>query len=250
VSEYLSLSSGDPSKAGRPPFLANTLLAGTLKVLGANFVPFFLLVAGILSPVIAITIKVARGVPAEMIGWNLLAVFLSLVLTQIASAALIYGVFEHLRGSPAPVGAILSKGLRKAPVALATGILFSLAVGFGMLLCIVPGLYLAVIYSVAVPAAVIEGNGVFAALNRSKALTVGHGWTLIGSYLVLWVVMMIFNFGGMFALMSVPVASAVWQAVAQTVSAMIQATFVGVAYYQLRASQEDLDLASIAKVFE
>ncbi|MBM4378292.1 MAG: hypothetical protein FJ086_03175 [Deltaproteobacteria bacterium] len=57
----------------------------------------------------------------------------------------------------------------------ATVILMGLGIGFGVLLCIVPGVYLAVIWAVAVPVVVLERMSAMDGLKRSRAL-VGESW--------------------------------------------------------------------------
>lgn len=70
-------------------------------------------------------------------------------------------------------------------------ILMALGVGVGLLLCVVPGAYLAIIWSVAVPVVVLERLGAMDALSRSKAL-VGENWLQV--FLVL-LVMFLLNVG-------------------------------------------------------
>jgi hypothetical protein len=65
------------------------------------------------------------------------------------------------------------------PLAVA-GILAGLAVGVGLLLFIVPGLYLLTIWSVLIPVIVLEGRGVMEAFGRSRDLVRGNGWNVFG----------------------------------------------------------------------
>jgi hypothetical protein len=65
------------------------------------------------------------------------------------------------------------------PLAVA-GILAGLAIGVGLLLFIVPGLYLLTIWSVLIPVIVLEGRGVMEAFGRSRELVRGNGWNVFG----------------------------------------------------------------------
>jgi hypothetical protein len=65
------------------------------------------------------------------------------------------------------------------PLAIA-GILAGLAIGVGLLLLIVPGLYLLTIWSVLIPVIVLERRGVMEAFGRSRELVRGNGWNVFG----------------------------------------------------------------------
>ncbi|HEX3692550.1 MAG TPA: hypothetical protein VHU13_04325 [Solirubrobacteraceae bacterium] len=59
-------------------------------------------------------------------------------------------------------------------------LILGIAVTIGLVLLIVPGLYLLTIWAVAAPALVIERHGAFAAFGRSRKLVRGHGWQVLG----------------------------------------------------------------------
>jgi len=79
-----------------------------------------------------------------------------------------------------------------APVAL-TLFLLSLVVGIsvaiGLILLIVPGLFLLTIWAVSAPAVVLEGKGVLDALGRSRELVKGNGWNVFGVIVLVWLLM-------------------------------------------------------------
>jgi hypothetical protein len=87
-------------------------------------------------------------------------------------------------------GELLSSGWHAVPRLIGYGILFGIAVGIGLLLLIVPGLFLLTIWAVGVPAIVVERAGVIEAFGRSHQLVKGHGWTVFGAivvaFLILW----------------------------------------------------------------
>jgi hypothetical protein len=59
---------------------------------------------------------------------------------------------------------------------LAMSILYGLGVGIGILLFIVPGLFLMTIWAVTAPVVVIERSSVLGAFGRSQELVRGNGW--------------------------------------------------------------------------
>jgi uncharacterized membrane protein len=54
----------------------------------------------------------------------------------------------------------------------------------GSMLFIIPGVFISVVYSAAVPAQVAEGKGVIASLARSWELTRGNRWAVFALHLV------------------------------------------------------------------
>lgn len=253
VPEYLSLSTADPAAAGRPPFTVGVVLSLTFSTLLPNLVPFLVLATLVESPVIAIYLAYATEFADPRQAWStwpLVAMFLSMILHQIVTAAVTFGVFEHLRGRRPSWGRCIVSGLRKTPAAIVTGICVGILVSVGGIFCFAPGIYFMVIFSVAVPVTVLEGKLPFSAMSRSKALTVGHGWPILGAYLAVVLSLSVLSVAGSLALMSHPLMRAAWLSVYQVVGTMLQATLMCVIYYRLRLTEEDLDLAEIAKVFE
>ena len=105
----------------------------------------------------------------------------------VFQTSVIYCVIEDLNGRRTSLATCLLSGLKLAIPAFAVGILVGLGVGLGLLLLIVPGMMLAVRWSVAVPVRVAEGQGINSALARSATLTRHHRWAIFGAFLILWV---------------------------------------------------------------
>lgn len=72
---------------------------------------------------------------------------------------------------------------------LLAGILVAVGVTIGLVLLIVPGLFLLTIWAVVAPAVVLEQRGVFAALGRSRELVKGNGWNVFGVIVLLFLLM-------------------------------------------------------------
>jgi hypothetical protein len=60
------------------------------------------------------------------------------------------------------------------------GLVATLGITVGLILLIVPGLYLLTIWLLIVPAIVLEGHGVMSSFGRSRELVSGHGWNVFG----------------------------------------------------------------------
>jgi ABC-type multidrug transport system fused ATPase/permease subunit len=74
---------------------------------------------------------------------------------------------------------------------IVAGILAGIAVGIGLLLLIVPGLFLLTIWAVVAPVVVLERKGAFDAFGRSRELVRGHGWQVFGVIVVLFLLQFI-----------------------------------------------------------
>jgi hypothetical protein len=73
------------------------------------------------------------------------------------------------------------------------GILAAIAIGIGFLLLIAPGLYLLTIWSMIIPAIVLERRGIGESFGRSRELVRGYGWTVFGVILVTFLLVGVSN---------------------------------------------------------
>ncbi len=74
------------------------------------------------------------------------------------------------------------------------GILAGLGILVGLVLLVVPGLYLITIWAVIAPVIVIEGTTVGAAFGRSQQLVKGDGWPVFGTLVLITIVSAIISF--------------------------------------------------------
>jgi hypothetical protein len=84
------------------------------------------------------------------------------------------------------VGSLLSSVTPVIVTLLVAGVLAGLGIGIGLLLLIVPGLFLLTIWALIAPVIVVERAGVGEAFGRSRALVKGHGWQVFGVIVVLF----------------------------------------------------------------
>ena len=75
------------------------------------------------------------------------------------------------------------------PLAIA-GILAGLAIAVGLLLLIVPGLYLLTIWSLLIPVIVLERRPVMEAFGRSRELVSGYGWSAFGVIVLCFLILL------------------------------------------------------------
>ena len=176
----------------------------------------------------------------------------SLLLAQVAAAALVYGTIQELRGRHAGVGECISRGLSLMFPILGVAIVSSIGIGIGLILLIVPGIILAVMWWVAIPSAVVERPGVFAALGRSAELTKGYRWRILG--LLIFVVLFLILIGVVVSLVVGLIGSvAIGLFIQWLVNAFATALYAVVAavgYHDLRVAKEGFDVNQVAAVFD
>jgi hypothetical protein len=125
-----------------------------------------------------------------------------------------------------------------APVILplvGLSILLGIGVTIGLVLIVVPGLFLLTIWAVAAPSLVIERQGVLAAFKRSRELVRGNGWEVFG------VILLVFALGIAVAIVAAVAASglgtagiAIVQWVADVLVSPFTSLISAVLYFSLR----------------
>ena len=68
----------------------------------------------------------------------------------------------------------------RLPALIVAGVLAAIGIGFGLLLLIVPGLFLLTIWSMLVPVIVLEGRSAGESFTRSREVVRGNGWNVFG----------------------------------------------------------------------
>jgi hypothetical protein len=180
------------------PLSLGELLDRTFTLYRHHFVIFVAIVA--LPNLVGLAMQmanVATGGDQASLGYQLLfmlaALIVSLVTYSMSQAATIQAVSElHLGRTVTIAGAF--RAIRDQ-VLIVCGI--SLAIGVmifgGLLLLILPGLYLALRWSLVIPVAVLERAGLWRAIERSGDLTRGDLPRIFVIYFLYFVLVMIFN---------------------------------------------------------
>lgn len=193
------------------------------------------------------TIAITAGL--GLISWLLIAVL---------QAAVIHGVVHHLLGRRASIGDCLRTGVRFMLPSILIGIVTGIGVVFGMILLIVPGIILALGWSVSVPVAVLEGKGVFASIGRSWSLTDGHKWSIFLLGVIYFVIAMVLGVvvsgaGGPFMMANMEVYflvnSVLLTPLMNTVIYVIATAGIASIYFELRQVKEGIGAETMASVF-
>jgi hypothetical protein len=179
--------------------------------------------------------------------------------TTFATAACFKAVGEAYIGEPPKWRSSLSFVARRLHSVIWLVFLTTLVTGVGLLLCIVPGIYFFVAFSVVMPVLLLEGLRGRRAMGRSRRLISGRWWAafalLLVGYILTGIVAAVvegavtavtFTDTGDDTLVAflVTTIGAVGAAVA---TAPFQAAYTSVLYFDLRVRKEAFDLQLLAQ---
>ncbi|MEP7334309.1 MAG: glycerophosphoryl diester phosphodiesterase membrane domain-containing protein [Actinomycetota bacterium] len=118
-----------------------------------------------------------------LLGWLGLIIggLASIVGTFWLQGALVEAVQDVRDGKQdLSIGEMFKRVQPRLPALIVAGILAGLGIALGLILLIVPGLFLLTIWSLIVPTIVIEGKSAGESFGRSRELVKGNGWSVFG----------------------------------------------------------------------
>ncbi len=200
-----------------------------------HLVPIAFIIYLITSLVTLLLVEVAGFLGA------IISILLSIVGVYLVQASLVRAV-EDLRDGRADlsIGATMSSvASRLGPVVLAS-IVAGIAIIIGLVLLIVPGLFLLTIWSLIVPVIVLEGRGAFESFGRSQQLVKGYTMNVFGVLVLAFLVLILFGF--VLGLVLSPLPDGVQSFVSNLVSGSLTAPFTAcvltLLYFRLRTAKE------------
>lgn len=191
-----------------PPFKgAGDVISPTLEVYRKHFLLVGLLVLVTTLPVVLLQYGVIQAAMASAeeamaaensvfafaSGAALLIGLLSFAGSALLAGSLVYAVIEIQRTGTASTGESLRRGLRALPKVFVVSLLYTIVTTVGFFLLIVPGVIFSLMYAVAVPVAVAEGLGPFAALKRSARLTDGYKGLIFVTQFLWGIIIVVIN---------------------------------------------------------
>jgi len=168
----------------------------------------------------------------------------------VAACARIIGDAYIDRGSE--VGAAFTAVRPRVFAIAGTALIVVAAEALGFLACFIGSLVPLTFFAVAIPALILEGIGVSAAIGRSVALTKTHVWHVLGLVLTTQLLSSVLNFSLAAAAQIVvhtnggTVASVIAQTIANMIAGVLTTPFVATAtvilYFDLRVRDEAFDV--------
>jgi uncharacterized membrane protein len=182
------------------------------------------------------------------------------VLYYMLQACMAHATVVDLSGEKPQLSPTLVVGLRTVfPVTLLS-ILAMLGIMAGLLLLVIPGIILALSWSVIAPVRVVENTGLIETFGRSRALTKGHRWRIFWVLMMFGVILVLATFAMRLALGLSLVDEN--PATAFSVPALIASGLVNVPlygilavavasiYYELRLVKEGVGPQQLAAAFD
>jgi hypothetical protein len=178
-----------------------------------------------------------------LLGWfgAIIGAFVGIIGLFWLQGALVEAVADIRDGrADLTMGQTFGRAQQHIGVLAIAGILAGLAIALGLLLLIVPGLYLLTIWSVLIPVIVLERRGVMEAFGRSRELVSGFGWNAFGVIVLCFLILL--GISIVVEIATFWLGGALGEYVRNVISNTIGIPFVALAltnmYFRLRAQKE------------
>ena len=171
--------------------------------------------------------------------WSLVAALIGIVGYFWVQAALVETVRDVRDGrADRTIGETFGAVQPRLPAVIAAGIVAAIGIAIGLVLLIVPGLYLLTIWSMLIPVIVIEERRAGEAFTRSHDVVRGNGWQVFGLVLVTFLLVGVASGVIRLAFAPLPNFLDVWlgSLVAHSVTVPFAAAALTTAYFRLTQS--------------
>jgi len=251
------------------PLGVGSIISESFSLLFGNFVKVIILgfiatFGGFVINGLLFGFQEAAGLAdSEFSGAGVAATLVSLVIQTlfygVAIATLVQLAYDSKLGRSNSIGYYFSTALKVVVPIVIFNIVFSILVAIGSIALLIGGLWVAAVFYVFIPIAVIERAG-FGSLGRSAQLTKEYRWPIAGLIVVVVVLMMLIGFviGGIAGAVLLSGSASTTNAIVfgfvmSAISAFAYG-FGGIAvalvYARLREIKEGIGVDEIAAVFD
>ena len=260
----------------RPLDLGQTLDA-SIKIVSANWRTFALLVLVVAGPLQLLDLLVTSvttdkytvgtvlgeqsridGDEGTFLAGRAAVALLTVFAYLLGTVACFRAVVDAHLGRTPELGASLRFAVQRLGATLWLAILFTAGLVLGFLVFVVPGVWLAVAWSVAFPVLLVEHTRGSKALGRSADLVNGRWWATLGRFFVAYILVYVVTTAATLVLL-LPALEVVdkdsfgalavlhlGNLVGQLLTTPLLAAVTVLVYFDLRARKEGLDLADVA----
>ncbi len=229
----------------------------TLRVYRDNFARLLAIAAatGVVQMPLMIAFELSPEPTASRGGFwaSLIAIFLLTgIVTTVEYAAFARVLVGLYQGQRIGFRAAFAAAFAQLPTLLGCGFLMFLATGLGLLLLLVPGVYIFLGFSLAFMVVMAEGRGIVRALNRSWALIKERRGRIFALVFVWGLLAAVLSYvvGGAMELLGIG-KSEISKAVANQLAAILVAPCyglsLGLVYFNMREEKEGHDLMLAAQ---
>lgn len=207
------------------------------------FKQFFLtafVVFAVLDLLSALATSAAGNGAAAGAFWSLIAALIGIIGYFWVQGALVELVRDVRDGRADRSIAETYEAVRpRLPALIVAGILAGLGILIGLVLVIIPGLFLLTIWSMIVPVIVLEGKSAGDSFRRSREIVRGNGWNVFGLLVVTFLIIIVA--GVVIQLIFAPLPNFLdyWlgSLVAHSLTVPFAAAALATAYFRLTASE-------------
>lgn len=165
----------------------------------------------------------------------------TIVGTTWLQGAFVYAVQDARDGTfDATLGEVFARVSSSIVPLFVAGLLAGIGIAFGLILLVIPGLFLLTMWAVIAPVIVVERKSALDSFGRSRELVRGHGWTVFAIVIITGLLSGIANgiLQAAFSFLPRFLEILVGATVAQAVVAPFVAIALAITYFRLREAHE------------
>ena len=235
-------------------FRVGTVLRRAWRIFTQHWLAFALLVlVGQIPQLVLTTLSITSSVPNTPGFWVgiMVGIIIVLLLSPIQNAVINLIAFNAMADRPTDVATAFRRAVGWYLPMVGTFVLISLAVSLGMILLVIPGMIVALMFCVASQACIVERIGPITALGRSRSLTKGYRWPILG--LLLICILLFIPFVAIQAVVALMLPSTLAPLMSPLINALPTAFFAAIfpaVYHDLRVTKEGISSDRLVAVFD
>ncbi|WP_417677509.1 hypothetical protein [Roseibium sp.] len=251
----------------KPPLGVGEIISDSFSILFGKFIPVIIVafvpsLIGLLLSGMLVGFGAVLGTETPqytgpgMAVANVLSGIIDIVVYSISAALLVQLAYDAKLGRPVQLGRYFGPALSALFPLVVLSLVAGILAGLATIVFIIPGLWVYAVFSVMVPAIVIDRVG-FGGLGRSASLTKEYRWPIVGAMILIVICAVLITLAAAFIIglivnivpfgmvLGIPLFAAL-----SAIGAGILGIFVALLYARLREIKEGVTVDQIASVFD